>query len=138
VSDVGIKKLRNLEKLHSLFLGGTNVTDDGLVFLSNLKKLRLLNLSRTNIMGEGLEHLKDLPLSKLYLMNTVVGDEGIAALESSSIEVLSLTGTNVTDACVKYLSNMQSLRRLDVKETNMTEQGVKRLQKNLPDCIINF
>ena len=48
-----------------------------------------------------------------------------------------LHGGNVTDAGLRHLEAMQGLRRLLLRRCpNVTEVGVERLRKALPDCQI--
>ena len=52
--------LRQLTKLQSLTLWGTQVTDAGLVNVKGLTQLQSLNLSKTQVTDAGLVNLKGL------------------------------------------------------------------------------
>jgi hypothetical protein len=42
----------------------------------------------------------------------------------------------VTDAGLEHLKALRQLQRLDLKETKVTADGVKKLQQALPNCKI--
>ena len=44
--------------------------------------------------------------------------------------------TRVTDAGVKELAGLKSLQTLDLRDTQVTDAGLKERQKALPDCKI--
>ena len=52
--------------------------------------------------------------------------------------ILSLTGTDVTDAGLERLKGLSKLQRLKLQGTAVTEEGVKKLQESLPECKITF
>jgi len=53
-----LKHLRDLKKLRSLDLGGTDITDAGLVHLRDLTALIHLNLSNTAVTDAGIDELQ--------------------------------------------------------------------------------
>ncbi len=79
ISDAGLKHLKGLAKLASLYLNGTQVTDMDLQHLNGMTKLRLLGLDQTQVSDTGLEHLKGLTtLARIYLQKTKVTPQGVA------------------------------------------------------------
>ena len=50
----------------------------------------------------------------------------------SQLEILTLTGTSTTDACLSRLSGLIHLKRIWLRGTNVTADGVRRLQAALP------
>ncbi len=73
-----------LEKLRSLYLDGSDVTDAGLVNLKSLTNLKRLDLSFTQVTDAGLVHLKGLTkLKYLGLNRTQVTDEGVKKLQGA-------------------------------------------------------
>jgi hypothetical protein len=49
---------------------------------------------------------------------------------------LKASDTNITDESISILSQLTSLRRLDISGTKITEEGIRKLQAALPDCQI--
>jgi hypothetical protein len=49
---------------------------------------------------------------------------------------LSLCGMPITDAGLEYLKDVQTLRDLDLRVTQVTAEGVKKLKRELPHCKI--
>jgi hypothetical protein len=47
-------------------------------------------------------------------------------------------GTRVTDAAFEYLGGLGNLRRLGLCATQVTDEGVERLGRALPDCYIDY
>jgi hypothetical protein len=82
--DTGLKHLRGLTQLQSLWLYHTKVTDEGLEHLEGLTKVQKLYLSHTQVTDVGLEHLKGMTqLRRLYLGGTQVTDEGVKRLQQA-------------------------------------------------------
>jgi hypothetical protein len=53
------------------------------------------------------------------------------------LEALDLTGTNVTDKGLRHLEHMSNLQILALTDCpNITDAGVSRLRKALPNCKI--
>jgi internalin A len=164
VTDAGLASLAGLRQLEELDLSGTEITDAGLVHLKGLAHLQNLNLwAATKVTDAGLVHLKDLPkLQTLNVSCTRVTDAGMVHIEEmgqlreldlsgiqkitdaalphlkglSRLQNLNLMGTNVTDAGLMHLRGMTQLQSLIVAATQVTAEGVQKLQKVLPKCKI--
>ena len=46
--------------------------------------------------------------------------------------------TGITDAGLAHLKGLTKLKRISLEETQVTDAGVKALQKALPDCEVVF
>lgn len=60
ITDDGLKHLKKLSKLQTLYLVANKVTDEGLKHLEGLTSLQTLHLSTPKVTDAGLEHLKGL------------------------------------------------------------------------------
>ena len=104
----------DLEKVTSLSLYDTEITDAGLKEVAKLQKLYYLALRYTEITDAGLKEVVKLRhLKKLRLENT-----------------------EITDAGLKEVAKLQKLRELYLIGTKVTKAGVAELKKALPDCLI--
>lgn len=54
------------------------------------------------------------------------------------LRVLQLDGTQVTDKGLTYLLELHSLEELYLHETSVTVKGVADLQRELPNCTIEY
>ncbi len=140
VSDEGMSHLKNFSRLEALSLDMTSITDVGLSSVAKCTHLRDLQLTHTQVTDSGLKQLCVLrKLEKLGLSRTVVTDEGlIPILEAlhNSLRWLNVQNTNVSDECVPYLVALPRLDFINVKESNMTEFGVAKIQQTFPKCAL--
>lgn len=114
--DAGLASLAPwADKISSLDLARTKVTDKGLAAIAGMKNLTELHLENTAITDAGLDQLK-----------------GLAALE-----YLNLYGTKVTDAGLPKLAGLTKLKSLYLWQTTVTKNGVAALKKSLAATHIN-
>jgi len=134
VTDVGLTHLEGLTRLKSLFLQNTRVTDAGLAHLQRLTGLSTLYLHDTLVTDAGLAHLKNLKkLQQLTLYNTRVTDAGLTHLAGlTDLEFLSLHVTRVGDAGLAHLKGLSRLKELDVCDTQVTKAGREAFQRARP------
>jgi hypothetical protein len=75
---------------------------------------------------------------KLDLTRTEIADAGLTHLEwLPGLQSLSL-GECVTDAGVQHLERLPQLRTLNLVRTQVTDAGIQRVQKALPNCTIRY
>jgi hypothetical protein len=120
-------------------LDGVGLNDEGLIHIKKLKNIATLHLGGTKVTSAGIVHLSNLKqLQRLHLEKTEVDDDGIAELGSLlELEYLNLYATKITDAGLKHLVGLKNLRRLYLWQTKVTDEGVTKLQKFLPDLVID-
>lgn len=135
IGDAGLRRLESLTDLERLTLNSTKVTDRGLQSLGKLPKLNELHLNQLGLTGEGLAALKSLPLQTLHLAGARPTEAGIRSLaEIRTLRRLTLSGTPLNDAGLKLLSGLTKLEVLDVSKTQVTAAGVTALNTVLPKC----
>ncbi len=107
------------DRIISVDLSDTNVTDDDLFFLVKLTSLTSLNLSRTAITPGFIEQIATLQkLQHLSLAGTSIGDDACAKIAKlSQLRRLELSNTDVSD---DGLTQLAGLRHLRVLETDAT------------------
>jgi hypothetical protein len=144
VTDAGLKHLERLPHLRRLELDDTGVTDAGLEHLEGLTNIECLVLGGGNFSDTGLEHLKGMTnLKSLTLRYANITDagpkhfSGLTSLRELTLEYTSFNyWTSITDAELMHLSGMTNLQRLTLVGNNVTEEGIKKLRKALPNCKI--
>ena len=76
-------------------------------------------------------------VDSVFVNATDFGDDEAACLESlTSLDTLSLYGTQVTDAGLEHLKELPELGWLSVEHTQVTAQGIQSFRQALPDCEI--
>lgn len=115
-TDAGLDTLAPIaDKVTSLDLARTKVTDAGLAKVAAMKNLTELHLENTAISDAGLDHVK-----------------GLAALE-----YINLYNTKVTDAGLPKLAGLAKLKSVYLWQSGVTKAGVAQLQAKLPNAQIN-
>ena len=109
-NDSQMEKLKGLTQLRWLHLWGTRITDSGLQNLAELAQLKLIHLERHPITAvDLLDRKAPYTPGDLY---------------------------RVTDAGLECLKGLRKLNTVELNYTNVTDGGLKELQKALPNCKI--
>ncbi|MBT4865177.1 MAG: protein kinase, partial [Planctomycetaceae bacterium] len=161
VTSAGLVELKGLPNLKSLILDGDQLSDGGLdalsqlpqfahlisdgpcgnvadwSLISELKKIETLSLTNANLDDSAaaaiasLVGIRELDLSG----NRKISDAGIAQLKAlSSLQVLSLRGTGLSDASIPVLISMKSLKGLNTSSTRFSFTGVSSIERVLTGC----
>jgi serine/threonine protein kinase len=140
ITDAGVAQLvPRLIVLDFLSLALDPISDKAVDDLSSLKALNTLNLNRTRITDACLVKMVQFPrLSSLQLSFDDVSDDGVISLAAiKRMRILELQGTKVTDRSIDgCFLKLPNLKRLDIRNTAISEDGVKRLKQALPGCEI--
>ena len=131
--------------LAAVYLRGSEVDDGTLDILADAPGLRYLSLNETRVTDEGLAKLRNLTeLSSLSLGNLgptgarLARGKGLEALEDlPRLEQIQLSSPETSDDDLRGLARLRHLRLIDLaKNSQVTAEGVDRLKRALPDCII--
>ena len=115
-TDAGLDAIAPIaDKIASLDIARSKVTDAGLAKVAAMKNLKELHLEGTTIGDAGLDHLKGL----------------------SELEYLNLYNTKVTDAGLAKLAGLGKLHALYLWQSGVTKAGVAALKAKLPKTHIN-
>ena len=100
------------------------------VRLSFWNRISSVGLQDTQISDTGLESLKELTsLTYHYLNNTKITDIGLENLKGlTSLTDLSRDNTKITDAGLEHLQGLSNLRRLFLGNTQVTDDDLKHLK----------
>jgi hypothetical protein len=83
--------------------------------------------------------LVSAPDSSIRYLNLPVNDQDVAQLaECAELKWLVLDNTDVSDAGLAFLHGMTKLRRLYLRGSRVTTEGVERLQAALPDVTVLY
>ena len=116
-------------------------TDAGLAPLAAVAdKITSLDLARTKVTDAGLKSVGAMKnLTELHLENTAITDAGLDALKPLvSLEYINLYGTKVTDAGAAKLGGLAKLKSVYLWQTAVTKNGVAALKKAIPSAHINI
>lgn len=151
ITNKGLRALSHMKAMERLKLWHLPKIDgEGLSFLPEMQRLQHFDLSTCfGITDKGLEYLKSASqgsgkscLKMLFLDNLPkITDTGVSHLTiHSNLEELTLIHcVGLTDKCLQYFENMNSLTYLDLTYCDgLTVPGVEKLRKALPDCDINY
>lgn len=131
--DEGMRELKEIKSLETLFVGRSSISDEGLRYLKGLGKLEFLGLwSNGQLTDKVLRHIKDLrQLKALRLEDAQITDEGLGKLKESGmlgrLEFLSLNRTQVTDAGLVHLAGSGELKELYLAGTGAGDEGLRHL-----------
>ena len=130
-SDADIPRLKGLEHLERLALGGPGLTDRGLHQLASLEQLKSLELhDLPSISDEGLDRLPDLKhLEELWLGDFAIRDAGFEQLRRMpQLRKLFLYQTSITDAGFAAIEDLSELEELNMYYArNLTEASFHSL-----------
>jgi hypothetical protein len=150
VTSQGIESLKKLGQLKVLNLDGTRVDDDAVQILKKIGSLKKLSVSNTKISGTGLLQLREqLPGCQLVgdyeeISSGVDPDpESMRWKEitrylwrsgrEGKLKLLILTDSGVTDGHLDDLHRLEKTDLIDLRRTQVSEAGVEKLQRMLPD-----
>jgi hypothetical protein len=135
IGDAFLKRLAGARELQTLHLSGTRVTDEGLRSLPRLPQLKYLGLSYTSVSDSGVAAALEDPssLEILWLEGTQITDASLALLKDAKcLEFLSLDRTKVSDAGLRHLRGLPALFDVSVDHTEVTPQGLSALKQATP------
>jgi hypothetical protein len=138
-TDSLLGELCELKQVPGLQFLGSDVTDAGMASVGGLRGLMFLDLYTTAITDTGIRHLKGLSgLTWLSLCTCPITDAGLVPLTRlSKLKQLHLDRTAISDDGLRHLEKLGELKILGLTNCpNVTDAGVARLQKALPNCKI--
>lgn len=132
VSDKGLKHLAGMTNLTTLNLRSGNTYGAGLKHLAGMKKLALLDAGA--VTDDALEALRDAGL--LHALAQATAADGKRPTKAEDIVALELFGRGVTNKGLKAIYGLTSLKMLSLRGTGVTDAGVEELKVALPKCVV--
>lgn len=131
--DAGNDSLRSFGKLtglQSLLLGNGKWDDAGLAYLADLKDLEEVHLPFSGVPGKGFDAVLQLPNLKYIAGFSAFKNIHLARLKKSrSLRALNLnSNVTINDDSLRYIAQLPQLEYLDLYHTNITDAGLKHLR----------
>ncbi len=163
----GIKTLSEFP-LRKLSLRNTNIDDESIPFIAKMRKLFYLDLQGTLVTDTGIKQIPKSELIRHFDVKRVdsISDDGLNYIINNfpNIELLSVSGTNVsrkgihrlhdlknlrilrcaanalTDDDVAYLMTLKKLAALDIGSSPLTDRSIPLFEKNktLKEVFVDF
>ena len=149
ISGQRLDVLKDLPHLTSLSFTGTDIGQPGISNIGRLDGITRLNLSLPNSTKFGdndlatlsaMNSLKFLRIAHRKAEDTFITDQGlenISTLTGLEYLLLGINCENVTDAGLKHLEALTSLKELGMSKSHITMAGIERLKKKLPGASIS-
>ncbi len=140
VTDASADALSKLQNLRTLRVAWTHITSDSLALIAKLNKLHWLDFGNNKInSAQDLELLKTCKtLRKLNLSRCQLKNSDLVSVSRiSQLDDLALDGNEISDAGIKALATLKSLKKLSILDCKVSVDGVERLKKLLPNCEIS-
>jgi serine/threonine protein kinase len=138
LAKVDLSSLRQLQHLHTLWIGRTGIGDEAMDALTQVASLQYLWIGETSITDEGVRRLPLLQrLHGVGLEYTQVTGNCLPHLEKLQLGTLLLDGNPISDEDIDSLGQLKTLRGLSLHGTKITDEGLVRLGELLPQCEIS-
>ena len=136
VTGGGFEHLPMLPKLTGVIFSDPP-SSSAIIGVGQCCKLETIHLSRGVIDEDDLRHLSGMTGLRSVCSGGTFGAEGLKHISKlSSLEFLWLNGTSATDDEVQILATLTKLKDFYVRGQNLTQSGIDRLKKALPNCSI--
>jgi len=143
-SDMGWRLYRVRRQQESvakiLKLGGnTNFQSRGIIDFFALERVSFVTVGGKRMGDEDMRAVKEFyDLHSLFLPENEITDEGLAQLTGlAKLWVLDLKhNRQITDAGLIHLARLANLNTLVLVGTQVTDEGVEKLEEELPNCTI--
>ncbi len=135
LDDSGMAKLGSFPDLQMLDLAYTPISNHGLRHLHALSHLTDLDLSGTAITDDGLTHLSGMTaIEELLINESNVSAQAVAQLvqKIGGVEILSMSRTEIGDEEMAILAALPGLKRLELQNTKITEEGINNIRRKFP------
>jgi hypothetical protein len=141
INDTGLEQIGKLTRLQNIILSTDRISDASLQYLSTIPKLAL------DLTGPSIFPISDTRLQALGRLNNldVLGFNKAQFDDENSLKHLkNLTNLgglvfrdcNVTDAGLHNLHGLKNLRLIEFEKSHATAQGIRELQKALPNTTV--
>ena len=101
--------------------------------IQRANEIRSISVSMGMLTPEGAKRLKEFPsLQLLFFSSSFIDDSVLESIAKTKISRLFIVRAAITDAGLKHLETMTTLRSLTLRDTDVTTEGMESLEKALP------
>lgn len=141
--DDDIRQFSNMGSLDSFCVAGRDITNQSLIHMAR-SPLTCLRIAHTRVDEAGIKiacqtwpDLEEFAFGAPSKNGTLIGDSVMPDVHKlKQLKRLSMFKTGLTDDSVPLLTTMKHLEKLDVRSTQITEQGLEILKHSLQECEI--
>ncbi len=134
--------LAGLNKLRSIHINCSNLTDNSLALLSSLPSMETLSLQDNHFSDKGLERLGRKPhLKQLFigLGDSQVTDAGLLHLRTcEKLYMLDLQNSKVTAEGLEVLKGLPNLTTLWLGGIGLSDAQIEALRAAMPNVVIRL
>ncbi len=140
VTDAGIAHLNRLDRLKTIHVSDSNLTDESLVLLSLLPAIRDLSLQSNHFTDSGLARMSGQNrIERLFvgLGKSRFTDTGVVHLaEFDQLKALDLQGSVVSMQMLQQLARSPKLKRISLDVSGLPNPDLEELKRTRPDLKI--
>jgi len=140
VTDPGIAHLNRLDRLKTIHVSDSNLTDASLVLLSQMPAIRELSLQSNHFTDTGLVRMSGHNrIERLYvgLVKSRFTDIGVVHLaEFDQLKALDLQGSIVSMQMLQQLARSPKLKRISLDVSSLPKPDLEELKRTRPDLKI--
>jgi hypothetical protein len=140
LTDAAFSDYNKMSKVTEFRIAGSPAGDKFMKAAGTWRQLQLLQAGSL-VSDTGVKSFCDAksPVRTLLLENCKVTDKGVSYLSSlPELHALSLSGDNVTDACIPTLIKLKRLEGLALQNTKITPEGYAKLKAAFPAARIRY
>jgi len=139
ITDDGLQYVATMPSLVRLAVQSDSVTDRGIVRLASLRSVSSLLVWSSKVSGSTIGVLGNCrEMHTLSLPTTATDDRAVCEIVKvwPSLHILDLTATAITDKSLECAERLSDLVQLDVRDTEVTDDGVAQFARRRPEVII--
>ncbi|TWT92733.1 serine/threonine-protein kinase [Stieleria varia] len=133
----GLRIVQSTNPEESLVLYEVGLDDVQLGMLLEHHNWFSLGIPKNKITGDGLSQLVGAGITRLNLRGNMLSDEDMGFVKDMpELNVLLLADTSIGDQTLDLIKEHRQLIQLDLARTNVTEERVQQLHREIPQCQI--
>jgi len=139
VQGQGLKALQDCKKIETLYIA-PHASNAVYPQLARFSALKVLFLDGESLYDSGIETIGSLKqLRSLILFSPKLNDRSLLKVKGcANLEELTLCGSGYTDRVIDALPSFPALKKLQIAESKLTEEGIRKLKEKHPKLTVRF